>query len=153
MEAAANAINTGDTAWMMISTALVLLMTPGLAFFYGGMVQTRHVVSTIFQSILAMGIVGIIWAVAGYSLVFGRDQFGLIGNLDFAFLKGVGQEPFAAYSSTIPHIMFMLFQCMFAIITPALITGSFAERIRFKAWFWITVLWSIFIYVPAAHSV
>jgi Amt family ammonium transporter len=146
-------VNSGDTAWMMISTALVLLMTPGLAFFYGGMVQTRNVVATLFQSVIAIGVVGLLWAVCGYSLVFSGDHAGLIGNLDWAFLRGVGQTPNADYAATIPHEVFMLFQCMFAIITPALITGAFAERVRFKAWLAISALWSLLIYVPVAHSV
>lgn len=146
-------VDTGDTSWVLISTALVLLMTPGLAFFYGGMVHTRHVVSTIFQSFIALGIVGVLWVTVGYSLVFSGDHFGFIGNLNWFMLEGVGQLPNGDYAATIPHQVFMLFQCMFAVITPALITGAFADRIQFKSWMWIVALWSLLIYVPVAHWV
>lgn len=148
-----HAVNTGDTAWMLVATAMVLLMTPGLAFFYAGMVRAKNVVSTLFQSLVAVAVVGLIWAVVGYSLVFSGDHGGLIGGFDWAFLNGVGQEPHAVFAPTIPHILFMAFQMMFAIITPALITGSFAERINFKAWVPFMVLWVIFVYCPIAHWV
>lgn len=144
-----------DIAWMLISVALVLLMTPGVAFFYGGMVPARSVVSTKFQSFACIGVVGLLWAVCGYSLVFTGDDAssGFIGTLKHAFLKDVGMDPNPVYGSTIPHVVFMLFQATFAIITPALITGALAERIRFKAWMAIMALWSLLVYVPVAHWV
>lgn len=142
-----------DVAWMTMATALVLLMTPGVAFFYGGMVSQRNAVSTKFQSYVSIGIVGLLWAICGYSLVFSGDNFGLIGDLKYFMLNGVGTEPNPAYGPTIPHILFMLFQATFAIITPALITGAVAERIRFKAWLVIMALWSLLVYVPVAHWV
>lgn len=144
-----------DIAWMLMACALVLLMTPGVAFFYGGMVPARSVVSTKLQSFACIGVVGTLWAVCGYSLVFtGSDSdFGFIGNLDHAFLAGVGIEPNPAYGSTIPHVLFMFFQCTFAIITPALITGALAERVRFKAWIVVMAVWSLLVYVPVAHWV
>lgn len=144
-----------DIAWMLVACALVLLMTPGVAFFYGGMVPAKSVISTKFQSFACMGVVALLWAVCGYSLVFsgGENDYGFIGNLDFAFLANVGMEPNPAYGSTIPHVVFMLFQCTFAIITPALITGAIAERVRFKAWLVIMSLWSLLVYVPVAHWV
>ncbi len=146
-------INNGDVAWMLVSTALVLLMTPGLAFFYAGMVRAKNVVSTLFQSMSAVAVVGLLWAVVGYSLVFSGDTYGLIGNLDWAFLQGVGLTPHATYGSTIPHILFMAFQMMFAVITPALITGALAERINFKAWVPFMALWVVCIYCPIGHWV
>lgn len=144
-----------DIAWMLMASALVLLMTPGVAFFYGGMVPARSVISTKLQSFAAMGVVALIWAVCGYSLVFtGSDSdYGFIGGFGHAFLSGVGMEPNEAYGSTIPHVLFMFFQCTFAIITPALITGAVAERVRFKAWMVIMALWSLLVYVPVAHWV
>lgn len=144
---------SADIAWMLVATALVLLMTPGVAFFYGGMVPLRSVVSTKLQSFSAMGFVTLIWAICGYSLVFSGDEGGLIGNLDYFLLGGVGLEPNETYGPTIPHVLFMLFQCTFAIITPALITGAVAERVRFKAWLVIMSLWSLLVYVPVAHWV
>ncbi|MGE0173855.1 MAG: ammonium transporter [Oligoflexales bacterium] len=146
-------INSGDTAWMLVSTALVLLMTPGLAFFYAGMVRAKNAVSTMFQNYMAMCVVAIIWAVVGYSLVFSGDVGGFIGNLDWVLLNGIGIEPNADLAATIPHILFVMFQGTFAIITPALITGSFAERIRFKGWLPFMALWSILVYSPVAHWV
>lgn len=144
-----------DIAWMLVACALVLLMTPGVAFFYGGMVPARSVISTKFQSFACIGVVGLIWAVCGYSLVFtgSETDFGFIGNLDHLFLTGVGMEPNPSYGSTIPHVLFMLFQCTFAIITPALITGAVAERVRFKSWIVIMAAWSLLVYVPVAHWV
>ena len=146
-------IDTGDTAWVMISTALVLLMTPGLAFFYAGMARTKNVVSTLLQNFSALGVIGVLWAVCGYTLAFGSSQGGMIGGLDFLFLNGVGQEPNADYAATIPHATFMLFQGMFAIITPVLMTGAIAERVKFKAVMGFIVLWSLLVYSPAAHWV
>ncbi len=144
-----------DIAWMIMSCALVLLMTAGVAFFYGGMVPARSVISTKFQSFACMGVVGLLWAICGYSLVFtgGTNDYGFIGNLDHLFLAGVGMEPNPSYGSTIPHVLFMLFQCTFAIITPALITGALAERVKFKAWLVIMAAWSLLVYVPVAHWV
>lgn len=142
-----------DIAWMLVATALVLLMTPGVAFFYGGMVPLRSVVSTKLQSFASMGFVTLIWAICGYSLVFSGDEGGIIGNFDYFLLSGVGMEPNEAYGPTIPHVLFMLFQATFAIITPALITGAVAERVRFKAWLVIMGLWSLMVYVPVAHWV
>ncbi|MDY0028508.1 MAG: ammonium transporter [Pseudobdellovibrionaceae bacterium] len=142
-----------DIAWMLVATALVLLMTPGVAFFYGGMVPLRSVVSTKLQSFAAMGFVTLIWAICGYSLVFSGDEGGVIGNFDYFLLNGVGIEPNPDYGSTIPHVLFMLFQCTFAIITPALITGAVAERVKFKAWLVIMSMWSLMVYVPVAHWV
>jgi Amt family ammonium transporter len=150
----ATPVNSGDTSWILMSSALVLLMTPGLAFFYGGMVRAKNVVSTLFQNFAAVAIIGLLWAVCGYSLVFSGDQFGgVIGDMQYAFLNGVGQEPHGTFGTTIPHLAFMIFQCMFAIITPALITGAFAERVSFKAWLPVMALWSLFVYVPVAHWV
>lgn len=148
-------MNFADIAWMLMACALVLLMTPGVAFFYGGMVPARSVVSTKFQSFACIGVVGLLWAVCGYSLVFsGSDaDYGFIGNLDYAFLSNVGTDPNPAYGPTIPHVLFMLFQCTFAVITPALITGAIAERVRFKAWLVIMAAWSLLVYVPVAHWV
>jgi Amt family ammonium transporter len=137
---------------MLTATALVLIMTPGLAFFYGGMVRTKNVVSTLFQNFLALGVVGVVWIVAGYSLAFSGDQqHGFVGDWAKVMLKGVGQNPDG--SSTIPELVFMMFQMMFAIITPALITGAFAERVRFKAWLVVLTLWSLAVYSPVAHWV
>ena len=144
-------MNAADICWMMMATALVLMMTPGVGFFYGGMVSRRNAVSTTFQSFICIGVIGLLWAVCGYSLVFSGDVFGFIGNLDMAFLKGVGME--ADEGSTIPDVLFMLFQGTFAIITPALITGAVAGRISFKAWLLIMPLWSLFVYMPVAHWV
>lgn len=150
-----DALVGADIAWMIMSCALVLLMTAGVAFFYGGMVPARSVISTKFQSFACIGVVAVLWAVCGYSLVFtgGEGDYGFIGNLSHAFLAGVGMEPNPAYGSTIPHVLFMLFQCTFAIITPALITGAVAERVKFKSWLVIMAAWSLLVYVPVAHWV
>lgn len=146
-------IDTGDTAWVLISAALVLLMTPGLAFFYSGMVRVKNVLATLFQNFAALGAVGFVWGAIGYSLAFSGKGNPYIGDFSWVFLNGVGQEPNADYAATIPHIAFMLFQCMFAVITPALITGAIAERLSFKAWVAVLALWSIFVYSPVAHWV
>lgn len=141
-----------DVAWMLTATALVLLMTPGLSFFYGGMVQMKNVISTMMQSFIAMGIVSIIWVIVGFSLAFGDSIGGLIGNpLTFAFFRGVTGATHPTLSPTIPLMLFALFQLKFAIITPALISGSFAERVRFSAYMVFMGLFSIFIYAPLAH--
>lgn len=146
---APGAINAGDTAWLLMSSALVLLMTPGLAFFYAGMVRGRNVVSTLYQNMIALGVVGVLWIVIGFSLAFVGDTSGVIGTANAAMLKGVGQAPDG--TATIPFLLFMAFQMMFAIITPALMTGAFAERINFKAWIVVLILWSVVVYAPVAH--
>jgi Amt family ammonium transporter len=147
-----SAIDTGDTAWMLISSALVMLMTPGLAFFYGGLVRHKNALSTIMHSFIAVAVVSVIWVLWGYSLAFGPDHWGLIGGLDWLGLRHVGQEP-GPYSATVPHQAFMLFQLMFAIITPALITGAFAERAKFSTFLVFIVVWSTLVYSPVAHWV
>lgn len=124
-------MNTGDTAWVLVSAALVLLMTPGLAFFYGGLVRRKNILSVLMQCFMFMCLITLQWVVIGYTLSFGPDIKGLIGGLNWVGLKGVGQEPNADYSATIPHNVFMIYQCMFAVITPALILGAFAERMKF----------------------
>lgn len=146
-------IDTGDTAWLLISTALVMLMTPALALFYGGMVRSKNILATVMQSFVSLGIISILWVVYGYSLSFGPDVHHLIGNLDWVMLHNVGTEPYAFYSATIPHQLFMLFQMMFAVITPALITGAFAERFKFKTYLVFLVVWFTFVYCPIAHWV
>jgi len=152
--APASKIDKGDTAWMLTSCALVLLMTaPGLALFYGGMVRQKNALGTLMHSFIIMAVISIQWVLWGYSLAFGPDKGGIIGGLDWIGLRGVGTEPFDAYSKTIPHQVFMLFQMMFAIITPALITGAFAERKKFSAFLLFTVLWATFVYDPLAHWV
>ncbi len=148
-----DAINSGDNAFLLISAAMVLLMTPGLALFYGGMVRSKNVLGTIMQSFYIIALVSIVWAVVGYSLAFGPDIGGVIGSLDWIGLANVGQEPFKDYSATTPHLSFMIFQAMFAVITPALITGAFAERVKFKGLVVFIVLWSILVYSPIAHWV
>ena len=145
-------INAGDTAWMLTATALVLLMTPGLSFFYGGMVSRKNVLSTMLQSFVAMGVVSLLWVIVGFSLAFGSSFHGVIGNpLSFLMLRGVGGATDADLSPTVPLVLFALFQLKFAIITPALITGSFAERVRFSSYILFMCLFTIFIYCPLAH--
>ncbi len=146
-------VDTGDTAWILISSALVMLMTPGLALFYGGMVRRKNVLGTIMQSFIALGVVTIQWVLYGYSLAFGPDIGGVIGSLDWIGLRGVGLEPYPDYAATIPHQAFMIFQMMFAVITPALITGAFAERFKFKTYLVFLILWATFVYDPLAHWV
>jgi Amt family ammonium transporter len=149
----ASKIDTGDTAWVLVSTALVMLMTPGLALFYGGMVRGKNVLGTIMQSFIAIAIVSLQWILIGYSLAFGPDVHGIIGNLDWIGLRGVGVIPNPDYAPTIPHIAFMMYQAMFAVITPALITGAFAERMKFSSYFLFTLLWSTLVYDTVAHWV
>src|SRR2546426_553441 len=145
-------INSGDVAWMLTATGLVLLMTPGLSFFYGGMVRTKNVVSTMMQSFVAMAVISILWIVVGFSLAFGDSVHGLIGNpATFFMFSRVGAQTHPDLAPTIPLILFALFQLKFAIITPALITGSFAERVRFTSYLLFMCLFSIFIYSPLAH--
>jgi Amt family ammonium transporter len=146
-------IDTGDTTWMLVSTALVMLMTPGLALFYGGMVRQKNVLGTIMQSFVALGVVTVQWVLIGYSLSFGPDIKGVIGSLQWAGLNGVGLTPNPDYAATIPHQAFMMFQMMFAIITPALISGAFAERFKFSTYLVFVLLWSTFVYAPLAHWV
>ncbi|NQW21915.1 MAG: ammonium transporter [SAR202 cluster bacterium] len=146
-------MNTGDTAWVLAASALVLLMTPGVAFFYSGLVRKKNIVSTIMYSFVSMGLVGIVWVLWGYSLAFGPDVGGFIGNLDWIGLKGVSADAPGPYSDNIPHQAFMIFQAMFAIITPALVTGAFAERMKFSALCIFIVLWVTIVYAPLAHWV
>lgn len=149
----AHDINSGDTAWLLISTAMVMLMTPGLALFYGGMVRRKNVLGTIMQSFVALGVVSIQWVLFGYSLAFGPSIGGIIGDLSWIGLSGVGLEPNPDYAATVPHQSFMAFQMMFAVITPALITGAFAERFKFKAYLIFLIAWSTIVYAPMAHWV
>ncbi len=147
-------IDTGDTAWMLTSTALVLLMTaPGLALFYGGLVRGKNVLSVLMQSFILMAVISIQWIVYGYSLAFGPDHGHIVGGLDWIGLAGVGAEPNPDYAGTIPHMLFMAFQMAFAIITPALITGAFAERMKFSAFLVFSILWATLVYDPLAHMV
>ncbi len=148
------AIDAGDTAWVLIATALVMLMTPGLALFYGGMVRAKNVLATLVACLAILALVSVQWAILGYSLAFGPTVNGIIGNLDFAFLNGVSlADPNEAYAGTIPHGAFMLFQMMFAVITPALILGAMAERVSLKGIALFTVLWATLVYDPIAHWV
>ena len=147
------AINSGDTAWVLISSALVLMMVPALGFFYGGMVRKKNILSTLNLNFIIIGLISIQWVLFGYSLAFGSDFLGIIGGLNFLGLAGVGAEPNADYAATIPHLAFAAFQMMFAIITPALITGAFVERVRFKAFLVFSLLWATFVYDPVAHWV
>jgi Amt family ammonium transporter len=145
-------VSAGDTAWMLTATALVLLMTPGLSFFYGGMVQLKNVVSTLLQSFVSMAVISLVWVVLGFSLAFGDSFHGLIGDpRTFFMFRGVGEATNPELAPTIPLMLFALFQLKFAIITPALITGAFAERVRFGAYLLFLVLFSVFIYAPLAH--
>lgn len=154
VEAAATAAQSaGDNAWMLVSTALVLMMTgPGLALFYGGLVRKKNVLGTVMQSFILMAVVSVLWVIYGYSLAFAPGK-SFIGGFDYVLLRGVGPEPNADYAATIPQQTFMLFQLMFAIITPALITGAFAERMKFSAMLVFTILWSTVVYFPMAHMV
>jgi Amt family ammonium transporter len=146
-------INTGDTAWVLVSTALVMMMTPALAFFYGGMVRRKNILSTLNLSFIVLGLISVQWVLFGYTIAFGPDLGGLIGGPKFAGLLGVGAEPNTAYAANIPHLAFAAYQMMFAIITPALITGSFVERVRFKTFLVFTVIWATLVYDPVAHWV
>jgi Amt family ammonium transporter len=146
-------MNTGDTAWLLVSAALVMLMTPGLALFYGGMVRAKNVLGTIMQSFIVIGLVSVEWALVGYSVAFGPDVGGVLGDLSWAGLSGVGLAPNADYAATVPHLAFMAFQMMFAVITPALITGAFAERFKFSAFVVFMLLWALVVYNPVAHWV
>jgi Amt family ammonium transporter len=153
-ETPAAKIDSGDTAWVLASSALVLMMTaPGLALFYGGMVRRKNVLSVLMQNFFMVGLVTVQWVLFGYSLAFSGDHLGLIGGLSWWGLRGVSVSAGSAYAPTVPHQAYMIFQCMFAIITPALITGSFAERISFRGFFLFSLLWTTFIYDPLAHWV
>src|SRR6202163_290109 len=151
--AAKAAQSAGDNAWMLTSAALVLLMTgPGLALFYGGLVRKKNVLGTMMQSFILMAVITVVWAIVGYSLVFAEGN-PIIGDLRYAFLRGVGVTPNADYAPTIPQQTYMVYQLMFAIITPALISGAFAERMKFSAMLLFSVLWALIVYFPLAHMV
>jgi len=146
-------INAGDTAWVLISAALVMMMTPALAFFYGGMVRKKNILSTLNLSFITIGLISIQWVLIGYTLAFGHNIGGFIGNLQFIGLTGVGSGANLAYAPTIPHLSFALYQMMFAVITPALITGAFVERVKFKTFLVFTLIWATVVYDPVAHWV
>jgi len=144
-------INSGDNAWLLTSSALVMLMTPGLAFFYGGMVRRKNILSTIMMSFMTLGLIGVLWVLYGYSLSFGKDVGGIIGGLNYIGLNNVGQEPSSIYATTVPHLTFMVYQGMFAIITVALITGAVVERMKFSAILIFSTIWFTIVYCPIAH--
>ncbi|HEX9020611.1 MAG TPA: ammonium transporter [Nitrospirota bacterium] len=146
-------VDAGDTAWILVSAALVMLMTPGLAMFYGGMVRKKNVLGTIMHSFVAIAVVSLQWVLFGYSLAFGPDVRGLIGDLSWSGLINVGLSPNADYAPTIPHLAFMAYQMMFAVITPALISGAFAERMKFSSFLIFTLVWTTVVYDPVAHWV
>jgi Amt family ammonium transporter len=146
-------INAGDTAFVLVSAGLVMLMTPGLALFYGGMVRAKNVLSTIMHSFFILGLISVLWVLVGYSLAFGPDVRHFIGGLQWIGLNGVTGVPNRDYAATIPHLAFMIFQGMFAVITPALITGAFAERMKFRGFVVFTVLWALLVYSPVCHWV
>ncbi|MFH1032197.1 MAG: ammonium transporter, partial [Chloroflexota bacterium] len=146
-------MNSGDTAWILVSSALVMLMTPGLALFYGGMVRRKNALSTIMMSFAILALVSILWITYGYSLSFGPDKGGIIGGLEWVGLRLVGQEPSSTYATTVPHLAFMIYQAMFAIITVALFTGAVVERIKFSALMVFSALWLTLVYAPVAHWV
>lgn len=146
-----NQVNSGDTAFVLISAALVCLMTPGLAFFYGGLVRRKNVLTIMMQSFISLGIVTTIWVFGGFSMAFGTDIGGIIGNFKYFLLNGVGAAPNPVYGSTIPFFTFFIYQEMFAIITPALITGAFADRVNFKSYLKFLVIWSVLVYIPLVH--
>lgn len=146
-------ISPGDTAWVLISAALVMVMTPAVGFFYGGMVRSKNIVSVLKQSMVILAIVSLQWVIVGYSLVFGKDANGIIGGLNYLGLRGVGFAPNADYAATIPQLVFMLYQAMFAIITPALIIGALVGRIRFRTLIIFVILWTTFVYDPIGHWV
>jgi Amt family ammonium transporter len=145
--------DTGNTAWILISSALVMLMTPGVAFFYGGMVRKKNLLSTMMMSFVCLGLVGVLWILYGYSLSFGNNVGGVIGGLNFVGLNNVGQAPSSIYARTVPHLAFMVFQAMFAVITVALITGAVVERIKFGALMVFSALWMTLVYCPITHWV
>jgi ammonium transporter, Amt family len=146
-------INAGDTAWVLVAGALVLMMTPALAFFYGGMVRRKNILSTLNLSFITIGLISIQWVLIGYTLAFGHNIGGFIGSLHYVGLTGVGAGPSLAYAPTIPHLGYAFYQMMFAVITPALITGAFVERVKFKTFLVFTVIWATIVYDPVAHWV
>jgi ammonium transporter, Amt family len=146
-------MNPVDTGFILICAALVMFMTPGLALFYGGMVRAKNVLGTVMHSFIMLGLASVVWVLVGYTLAFGTDIGGLIGGLDFLALRGVGMDNVNSPADNLPHLLFMIFQCMFAVITPALISGAFAERIKFSGFLLFSVLWIIFVYSPMAHWV
>jgi Amt family ammonium transporter len=146
-------VSSGDTAWILVSSALVMLMTPGVAFFYGGMVRRKNLLSTMMMSFACLGLVGLLWILYSYSLSFGSDYGGFIGGFNFIGLTNVGQEPSAVYATTVPHLAFMIFQAMFAIITVALFTGAIVERVKFSALLIFSALWLTLVYSPITHWV
>src|ERR671939_151971 len=148
------AISAGDTAWLLASAALVMLMTPALGFFYGGLVRRKNVLSTLMHSWFVLALISVQWVLWGYSRAFSPDTgLGIIGGLSWVGLNNVTQDPNTDYAATVPHLLYMIYQCMFAVITPALITGAFAERKRFKAFVVFSLLWATFVYDPVAHWV
>ncbi|MRR31522.1 ammonium transporter, partial [bacterium] len=148
-----NVVQPADTAFVLVSAALVLLMTPGLAIFYAGMVRSKNALGTIIQSFILISVITIEWIYIGYTMSFGPDFHGFIGDMSWFALSGVGQQPSDVYAKTIPHMVFMIYQCMFAVITPALITGAFAERMRFGPFILFSLLWSVCVYNPVCHWV
>ena len=144
-------MNTGDTAFILVSAALVMLMTPGLALFYSGMVRSKNALGTIMQSFIVICLISLEWILWGYSMTFGPDKFGIIGGLEWFGLRGVGMSPHTVYATTVPHQVFMIYQCMFAVITPTFITGAFAERMKFGPFLLFSLLWATFVYNPLAH--
>jgi len=144
-------VNGADTAFILAAAGLVLLMTPGLALFYAGMVRSKNALGTIMQSLILISLISLEWVYIGYSMSFSPDVSGLVGDLSWLALKGVRTAPSATYATTIPHSVFMIYQCMFAVITPALIAGAFAERVRFPAFVVFSLLWAIFVYNPVCH--
>jgi Amt family ammonium transporter len=146
-------VSPADTVWLLISSALVMLMTPGVALFYGGMVRRKNLLSTMMMSFACLGLVGVLWVLFGYSLAFGTDHGGFIGGFNYAGLQNVGQAPSPIYATTVPHLAFMIFQAMFAIITVALFTGAIVERIKFSALCVFSALWLTIVYAPVAHWV
>ena len=146
-------INAADTAWVLISAAMVMLMTPGVAFFYGGMVRRKNFLSTLMMCFVTLGLIGLLWVIYGYSLSFGPDKWGIIGGLNFFGLNGVGQTPSSVYATTIPQLAFAAFQMMFAVITVALITGAVVERIKFSSLLVFSALWFTLVYCPVTHWV
>lgn len=144
-------MDTGDTTFILVCSALVMLMTIGLALFYAGMVRSKNALGTIMQSFIIIALISLEWILWGYSMAFGPDKWGIIGGLEWFGLRGVGMEPHTVYATTIPHQVFMIYQCMFAVITPALITGAFAERMRFGPFLLFSLLWATFVYNPLAH--
>jgi ammonium transporter, Amt family len=145
-------LNAGDTAFLMMCTAMVCLMTPALAFFYGGLVRKTDILTIMFQTFVCLGLVAVIWVLGGFSLVFGPDIGRIIGNpLTFFGMHGIGGKANAKYAPTVPFIVFFAYQMMFAIIAPALVTGSFVSRFKLAPYIWFVILWTAFIYIPVAH--